>query len=186
MRIRRSWLVLGILLVSTTARADDHRADWFGGLSGGRGSTLVGVHQSYALTLGMPDFSVVVADFAVQFGSHNGSDVTQVPYMAGLRANFWKPDHKKHLFFAQVLGGGLYRNSGVTSGNGGAKSGNDGAIALGVGWEFLPARQESGGQTIGDTWGIRVGFDYIFSIGEFDNAPRLSVGVVYRFTKRIR
>jgi hypothetical protein len=175
MRSRRLWLALGVLLIPSAAQADDHRAGLFAGISFARGSTLVGFHESYEVTSPRPanrNLSVV-GDFSVNFGSHdNGADVTQVPFMFGVRyMPTWLADHQKLVPFGQFLVGGVYTNDGVDDGT-------DGAFAFGGGVDFLPTRDASH-----EGWGVRAQFDYIVRGGEGDDIPRFSAGVVYRFRK---
>lgn len=175
MRSRRLWLALGVLLIPSAALADDHRAGLFAGISFARGSTLVGFHESLEVTSKTPanrDLSFV-ADFNVNFGSHdNGNDVTQVPFLFGVRyMPTWMADHQRLVPFGQLLVGGVYTNDGVDNGT-------NSAVAFGGGVDFLPTRDATH-----EGWGIRAQFDYIVRSGERDNIPRFSAGAIYRFSK---
>ena len=144
MCFRRSWLLLGILLIPIAVRADDHRADFYVGFSGGNGaSTLLGAHQEFAKVFPQEGakFLSIFGDFSVQFGSHDDKDVTQVTYMGGARATIGKSDGR-HKFFFHGLGGRVYTNDGVDSGN-------DWALGGGFGYECLLAHAQPF-----DGWGI--------------------------------
>jgi hypothetical protein len=174
MRLRLSGLVLAIVLVPTLANADDHRADWYGGFSGGGGgSKLFGFHES--LGIGFPQTKAenlsIVGDLSVHFGSSDaGTDVTQVAFMGGARYTFAK-DNSRHKPSAHFLAGTVYSNDG-------GSGGKNGAIAVGGTYEFLLKR----GAAPMSGWGIRFQIDY-FNRADRSNFTRISSGIVYRFVK---
>jgi len=171
MRVWRSWLVLGMLLIPTAVRADDHRADLYGGASrGGGGSTLGGFHQTLALGSARPvskDLSFVLADVSAHFGN----DVTQVAVMGGVRWTLFAKREQKH----KVSGRGLL---GLVHSNDGAPGPKDFAGAVGVSWEYIPTPTEPS-----KGWGVRVQYDYVIrsDADGRESFSRLSGGLVYRF-----
>jgi hypothetical protein len=176
MRVRLLLLAFMVILVPNQARADDHRADLYGGFSGGGGgSALYGFHQALALTSPQPgskDLSFVVPDLSVHFGSHDGSDVTQVALMFGGRLTPVK-ENWRHTVSVQVLVGTVYTNEG---GAGDA----DWAMSFGGLYE-LPLTTRS---TPYYGWAFRAQIDYINRFSDTrDDLPRLSAGLSYRFAK---
>ena len=170
MCFRRSWLLLGILLIPTAVRADDHRADIYAGFAGGGGaSKLFGFSEAVAVAI--PKFkkvSFVPSDVSVEFGSHGDQGVTQVAYLVGARLTIAKPRLRSKVSF-HALGGNVYTNDGTPDKN-------NGAFALGAGWEWIPTPTKPS-----KGLGFRVQADYIWRTGVRDDFPRFSVGAIYRF-----
>ena len=183
MWFRGSWVVL-VLLTATVAHADDHRADLYGGFSWAQGSSLFGVHESYSLLIPKvtsKDLSIV-GDFAVNFGSEAGSDLTRVTFLAGPRVSHGLRANNKNVLFGHALLGLVYSNSD------GIEQGKDFAFGLGGGWEYFPKRDPGDPKAIPpipvpNLWGIRVQVDYVFRSDDAENFTRVSVGVIYRFNK---
>ena len=185
MCFRGSRVVLFVLLMSTAAYADDHRADIYSGFSWAQGSSLFGVQESYAFLV--PQVTnkdlTIVGDFAVNFGSNAGTDLTRVTFLAGPRVSLGLRENKKNVFFGHALAGVVYTNNA-----GGAVQGNDFAVGLGGGWELLPTRKPNDPKATAQTqlenlWGLRVQVDYVIRSGEAENFARVSVGVIYRLYK---
>lgn len=175
MRVRVACFVLGVLLIPTLARADSHIADFYSGFSGGGGgSTLLGFHQSFAKAWAEPPWCKLsaVGDVSVQFGSHNGRDVTQVVYSGGPRCTFAKHDWR-NLLQAQLLVGGVYTNDGVAEPN-------DKALVLGVTYDRALTKASTR-DTPFKGWGVRVEADRVFNGGDRESVNRYSVGLIYRF-----
>jgi hypothetical protein len=192
MRIRRLWLVPGLLSIATLAHADDHRAGIFAAMCFTGGDTTAGFHESYEVTLGknesgggngqpaatasrrlfgMKHFSGV-ADFSLNFGGESDTeDITEVPFLFGVRFTPSWTDHQEFVPFAQVLVGGVYTNNGV-------EDETSAAFAFGFGVQYFPWRDTSE-----QGFGAQAQFDYINPGRAGDNIPRFSVGVVYRFKK---
>ena len=174
MRLRLSWVVLG-LLVPTLAYADDHWADNYAGFSGGSGgSTVYGVHDSVAIEFKKwPDLGVVPVDFSVQFGEQ----VTQVIYMAGARYTWAPSSDRMHAnkVLLQALFGTVYTNDGASTST--DKTDKDFALGLGAGYEFLKVIK---GQTVT----FRGIYDRIKRSGDRDEwFNRFSAGMSYRWTR---
>ena len=185
MRIQRSWLAVAVLLIPAAARADDHRADRFGGFSRAGGSSLFGVHVTDAITLpsrGMTNRDLaLLGDLSVHVGSRTPGrsqgraddqhDVTRITFLGGLRWTFAKDvadrqQQPKLLPFVHGLLGGVYTHDRA----------NDASIAGGVGGglDYVLRRGEPR-----EAWATRVQVDYIVS-GQEDFV-RVSAGIVYRF-----
>lgn len=178
MRIRRLWIVLGIVLVPAAAFADDHKA-FFGGLSLVNDSTLTGFRLSFT---GKPkDGNLhLVGDFSTQSGTHEGFDVRRTTFMGGVRLDVIRrtqalmtgqqaTEHPKHLVAVHALVGGVRDSSGDDAVT-------DGALAVGASYDFVARRFASGAAV-----GIQVQADYITRLGDADAFPRFSVGGVYWF-----
>lgn len=172
MRVGRPCLTLIALLIPASLCADDHRADRFGGLSYGRGSRLLGVHFTDAVTFPrMADYNVsFLGDVSVLFGSESGSDVTRLTYAGGIRWTIAEDPKQqpKFLPFVQGFFGGVYNHALTRD--------NDVALGLGAGFDYVPDR---GGDR--QAWAIRVQADYFITGGE--DFPRVSAGLVYRFPR---
>jgi hypothetical protein len=186
MRIRRSWFVLGMLLLPAAVRADDHRADFYGAFSWAHGSSLLGFHESYSLLIPQvtsKDLSWVIGDLGLNFGSRDGSDVTKVTALTGPRLSLGLRQNKKNVLFGHALVGVAHTNDGDTDPT-------DFAVALGGGWEYLPKRESTEPYKPGESprplkplWGLRVQVDYVFRNGDTDGFARVSAGLIYRFYK---
>jgi hypothetical protein len=176
MRIRLSCLVLGLMLAPAPARADGHWADFYAAFSGGGGaSNVYGIHSSFAVTSpGGPShyLSLVLSDVSLQFGSHDGSDVTQATFLWGGRVTISKPAHKFKPSFHVLLGA-------VTTD--GVADGTTFATAFGGGVEYLP-NPESDDRKKG--FGVRAQIDRVVRAGDRDDFWRISGGVFYRFGRQ--
>src|SRR5262245_52975393 len=91
MGIRRSWLLLVVMLLNpVAARAHGHTADAFAGYSFLDGSSLSGFHETFAVSMpwttstGVKHVSVV-GDLGVRVGSHDNNDILQNTFMGGIR-----------------------------------------------------------------------------------------------------
>jgi hypothetical protein len=188
MRVRLSCLVLAMFLVPALAHADGHKADLYAGFSfGDGGSKISGFHQSLAWSLPSPKDSpspkahwltLVIPDVSVQFGGHNGKDLTQVAYLFGARVSLTSR-YSRHKVFAQGLYGGVYTNDGTVD------AGSNQAGASGAGYETFFHDRTEAAKKIGDPHlglGFRVQIDYVFR-SERESFTRASAGFVYRFAK---
>jgi len=177
MRMRLFCLVLGVLLVPTLARADDHWADLYAAFSGGGGaSKLFGFHEAVAkgparsASTNLKKLSFVLSDLSVHFGSHDdGTDVTQVTFLFGGRYTLLKPEHKAKVSFHGLLGG-------VNTNDGGNKN-TDFAGAVGFGVEYIPTPQDP---NPAKAIGIRAQVDRVFRKGDREDFWRISGGIFYR------
>lgn len=178
MRIRRSWLVLVVLLLAPAeARADDHTMDFSGGPSGKWGSNLFGFHGTFTLTSLSPlearkNFSLVPIDFSVHWGDDdededNDNDEKHITFMGGVRYTFTWKDLQGGMPYMQILAGGIHTKINDVGDL-------EPALAIGAGWENIFGRVD---QYTGK-WGVRVQGDYIVHAGQIN--PRLTVGVVRR------
>jgi len=164
------------------ARADGHKADLYAGFSfGDGGSKITGFNQSLAWTLPSPKvhkLTIVLPDMSVQFGGHDGKDLTQVAYMVGPRVSL-TPRYSRHKLFVQGLFGGVYTNDGTVD------AGNNPTGAIGAGYEaFFHDRTEADVKANRPHLGLgfRVQVDYIMR-SDRDSFTRASAGFVYRFAK---
>ena len=190
MRIRYLSFALAVLLVPTVGYADDHFADMYLGFGRTRASSLVGLHETYALT--SPEhhpFSFVLGDLGIMVGSHDdrgegqgrgqgqgrGSDATQITYMGGVRYSLprFAP---RYGVYGQVLVGG------ITTTAQGLRRQNDAAAAVGGGLDIAVGRGDTTNDHLSTKWAIRIHADYMFD-GEDTKPFRISGGIVYRFKK---
>jgi hypothetical protein len=183
----RPWLVLVVALVPAAASADNHFADMSLAGSAAGQSVLGGVQGTVAFLLGYkkPDFaappkphqwSILVDGTAHFVGTHEGEEVKQFSYAAGVRRTLNKPHrlNKHYLPFAHALFGGLH-------GDRGELKGTRAAFVLGGGVDYLTRRraQPDPGYTV---LGARAQMEWVFPVSgdSHDVFPRFSVGVVVR------
>ena len=169
MRLHMSWVVVA-LFVPTLAYADDHNADNYVGFSGGGGgSTVYGVHDSFAIEFPKwPALGLVPADFSVQFGEQQ----TQVIYMAGARYTLASRNPRMHAnkVLLQALFGTVRTNEAAAQ-----STDNDFALGLGAGYEFVKVIK---GQSVT----FRGIYDRIKRSGDRDEwFNRFSAGIGYRW-----
>lgn len=170
MDIRRSWLLLVVMLLNpVAARAHGHTADAFLGYSFLDGSSLSGFRETFCVSVpwttstGVKHVSVV-GDLGVRAGSHDNKDILQNAFMGGIRWQVAKSPDDQNLLFGQFLVGGVHsRGSAVRA--------TDKAFGFSGGYEY-DLRTEDG-------WAVRGQFDYLRSGG--DNFAGFSAGIVYRF-----
>lgn len=182
MRIRNACLGLVVLLIPSLALADSHNADVYSGGSGGGGGSNLG---GFIVALGKtriqpekgPQKKVLlggVGGASVQFGSHEGRDLTQVVWSVGPRFTFEKGRDSKNVFHAQVTWGSAYTNDGGEGQNN---------FTTVVGAAYDRAFQSHGGMTPHPGLGFRLQADRVFNKGEREDAWRLSAGFIYRIPR---
>jgi hypothetical protein len=191
MRIRNACLGLVVLLVPALAHADSHNADAYGGGSGGGGgSNLGGFIVALGKTQlqsppGQPQRKVLLGGIggaSVQFGAHNGRDVTQVIAEVGPRISFMKP-RSKSIVHAQVSAAWVYTNDGRDIENGDEKP-NDFGIVVGVAYDYaLREGAGKGTSTAHSGLGMRFQADRVLNLGNREDVWRLSAGLIYRVPK---
>jgi hypothetical protein len=169
MRIRRSWILLVVLLFNPVAAwAHGHTADMFAGFTFLKGSSLSGFHETFAVSVpwttasGAKLFSGI-GDLALRSGSHDGNDIEQNAYLGGVRCQFVNSPTAKSVPFAQFLVGRVHSR-------GSAVSETDTAVGFSAGFEY-DLRTEG--------WAVRGQYDYFHSGG--DNFQGFSAGIVYRY-----
>ena len=180
MPLRRSWLVLLILMIPAGVRADDHRMDFWASPSYKRGSNLFGVHGAITLTALSPavpevpetiarrNFSVVPIDFSVHWGDDDqDNDERHITFMGGVRYTFTWRDHQGYMPYMQILAGGIHTKINDVGDL-------EPALAIGAGWDTIFGRTD---KTEG-YWGVRLQGDYLVHGGQI--SPRVSAGVVWR------
>jgi hypothetical protein len=168
MRIRPLWIALAILLVPAIARADGHRARFFGAYSLAQGSVLKGAHINvdYVGDRTKYDYLAPTVDYSV----HDGDGFQRHTFTAGVNVS-----HRyKHVVVAgQALGGRVW-------GDGSADwAGSFGGVIelIGIG-SPTDARLEKG------VWvSPRIQSDWIVRSGEGDSFWRFSTGFVVRWAK---
>ena len=197
MRVRRSWLLLGVLVMPVGATAGDHKwsayvaltgskisspqstptsSVWNGGLSAGRGDhesgTRFGWHTAGEITvpnkfLGRP--ISFIGDASAHFLRSDGStELTQLTVMLGPRLALFSRG-KTHTS-AHVMGFGFVQSSDTRLNVTTSRA----AFAIGAGVDLIPA--ENGRK------GIRVQLDWIVPVGTgLDSGLRYSAGFVYRY-----
>ena len=168
---RRLWLVVVVMLIPTAGRAHDHNADYFLAGSYAKGSNIWGLHQAFAKTIKPGDYDwSVVGDLGFHFGSHDGSGVTRIAFVGGVRYTFpGNPKVHKNRLSLHALGGGVRTHEG-------AESDTDPALVLGAGYEFLPR-----GHMSAAGWAFRIQGDYV--VNDRESFPRVSLGFVHRFQR---
>jgi hypothetical protein len=189
----RPWVVLAVALVPAGAIADNHFADVMGAGSGSAQSALGGVQATVAFVLGKkpPDYHVlpkprqwsILVDGAAYFvGTHEGEELKEYSYAAGLRRTLNPPDrHNKHyLPFVHALFGGIH-------GDRGELEGHRAMFVVGGGVDYLtkprPHLPDPGYTVLG----ARAQMEWVFPVsGEsHDVFPRFSVGFVVRIGEHI-
>lgn len=188
MRVRFCGLFIALLAIPTLAFADAHKADYYGGGSGGTGgSTVKGAALS--LVFGAEDFlgeryrclGITVADASFQFGGHNGKDLQQTTLQFGARVTLTslrKPpaNDTRVKIFVQGAGGFAYTNDGTD------QSGSNGVGSVGGGIQVfahkVPAPESTTAKHYGGV-GFQWQYDYIFRAGR-PGYWRTSAGVVIR------
>lgn len=174
MRMRLTGLVLALLFIPALASADDHRWDgYFGGSGGTGGSKLAGIHQAIGIALGQGAMRkvAVVGDFSTQFGSSDGIPVTQFAYMTGVRVMASRRTDKFKAS-GHVLFGGVYQNDGLSDTT-------DGAVAIGVGVEYIPNPTS---RELKHGFGVRVQVDQFYRMNDLrSDFWRVSAGVIFRY-----
>src|ERR1044071_4167284 len=110
----RSWLVLVVALIPSVASADNHFADMaFAGSVAGQ-SVLGGVQGTVAFLLGQKahdysappkprQWSVLVDGTAHFVGIHEGEELKQFSYAAGVRRTLSNRHNERYLHFAHAL-----------------------------------------------------------------------------------
>jgi hypothetical protein len=168
MRLRRTWLVLVLLLVApTAASAHTHVWDIFFGPSYANASNLSGFHIAFALAPAQDETSKnlsIVADTSVHFGTHEQKDLTRVMFSGGLR---YTPHDAtdRHLTSVQVLVGRVWdRNDFDDAGFG---------VTFGALYEYLLSGYDGRG------WAFRGQGDFV--VNQVDKFPRLSAGLAYHW-----
>ena len=186
MRLRRSWLVLVVLLVVPAgARADDHRMDFAFAPSFKRGSSLFGFHGAITLTALSPtvasqppdiarrNFSLVPLDFSIHTGDDDDddddedNDKREITFMGGVKYTFTWREHQGGMPYMQILAGGIHTKINDVGDL-------EPALAIGAGWENIFGRGPNNEGKVG----VRFQGDYIVHGGQI--SPRLSAGVVWR------
>src|SRR5262245_34989849 len=186
MRIRYTCLVLGLLLlVPTSARADSHNADAYGGGSGGGGgSTLGGFIVAFGKTQLQDGRKKVLLGGAggasVQFGTHNDRQVTQVIWGVGPRFTI-APTGTRNFFHTMVQLSGVYTNDGRDIQNGKEKP-NDFAVVVGAAYDHALTGAHSSSTAVAGL-ALRAQADRVFNLGDREHVWRLSMGLIYRIPR---
>lgn len=173
MRIGRVGIVVvGILLAPTVASADGHRAGFFAGFSIARGSTLKGFHLAgdWSPSKFPPKLKYLYfeGDFSWHKGDHDGTDVTRITGLGGVRLSLGHPLTqvagvlKRHAFSYHTLVGGAGRD--------GSK---DFTTAIGGAYDFVTNHNAP-------SLGFRAQYDYLIRTNKTENFHRFSVGLVWR------
>lgn len=187
----RPWLVLVVGLVPVAASADNHFADASLAGSGAGQSALGGVQGTVAFLLGKkpPDFhaapkphqwSILLDGTAHFVGVHEGEELKQFSYAAGVRRTLSNRHNKRYLPFAHVLFGGIH-------GDRGELEGTRAHFVLGGGCDYL-AKPRRGHPDPGYTvLGARTQMEWVFPVsGESHKVfPRFSLGVVVRIGEHV-
>ena len=189
----RPWFVLAVALVPTWANADNHFADMALAGSGAGQSALGGVQGTVAFLLGKkpPDYhvlpkprqwSLLVDGTAYFVGTHEGEELKEFSYAAGVRRTLNRPQrHNKHyLPFAHALFGGIH-------GDRGELKGHRATFVLGGGVDYLTTHRPQGPDPGYTVLGARAQMEWVFPVsGESrDVFPRFSVGFVVRIGEHI-
>jgi hypothetical protein len=183
----RPWLVLVVGLVPAWASADNHFADMSLAGSAAAQSALGGVQGTVAFLIGgrrPPDFatppkphqwSILVDGTAHFVGIHEGEELKQFSYAAGVRRTLSNRHNKKYLPFAHALFGGLH-------GDRGELEGTRAHFVLGGGVDYLTTRRAQKPDPGYTVLGARAQMEWVFPVsGESHEVfPRFSIGMVVR------
>ena len=197
MRSRLLGLLFALALVPTLAFADSHKADLFGGGSGGTGGSAIGGYiAGINWGTGLPCLDFVGPTASTQYGGHDGKSLTQTTYNAGVRWTLSSMERdvaadradrtKKHYVdkpykpFVQVLYGGVYSN--VNDGSGAAVKDQSWDFGGGIDIFSRTAKGPDGRDHYAGL-GFRVQYDYIVRVGDSTNFHRVSAGLVWRILK---
>lgn len=170
MGLRPLGVVLMVLLVPTTARANDHVASIFGAFSMLSGSTHSGgqgtLEVSWPTQHNIHHYMAVLVDTSVHGGTDDaGNTVTKATILIGLRGLYRIPNQRL-VVFAHGLVGGHRSQIAATADNGWAGG-------AGGGFDVLI------GNTTLSGFALRNQYDWVRVAGE--NSLRVSIGFAYRF-----
>lgn len=188
MRVRLASLLTAILLVPAAAYAESHKADLFGGGSGGNGgSTIGGWIAGINWGTACPWLDIVGPTASTQFGGHDGKSLSQIAYHGGARVTLtsMKTARDGHAVdqtikpFVHVLVGGVYTN--INDGSGQAFK--DLSWTFGGGVDKFWHHTTLNGRDHTSGVGFRVQYDYIVRNGDHTNFSRVSAGIVWRILK---
>jgi len=183
----RPWLVLAVALVPAWGSADNHFADMSLAGSATGQSVLGGVQGTVAFLIGgrrPPDFaappkphqwSILVDGTAHFVGTHEGEELKQFSYAAGVRRTLSNRHNERYLPFAHALFGGIH-------GDRGELEGTRAHFVLGGGVDYLTkprVRHADPGYTV---LGARAQAEVVFPVSGESHAPfpRFSLGFVVR------
>lgn len=175
-------VVLMLLLVPTTALANDHVARIAGGHSKVKGSSFDGGHGSVEVALKFTkDKLAIVVDSSVYGGSDAGLPVTKAAILFGLRG-VYRPGDKRVVLFAHVLPFGYYRSHIGDAATDGSPIGAGGGIDYLLGAAGNPPTKEGeppppNPQKSG--WILSLQADWVKIAGE--NSLRINSGVGFRY-----
>ena len=189
MRVRVFSLLLALLTIPTFAFADAHKADFYGGGSGGTGGSIIGGFIA-GVNWGTkcPWFDVVGPVASNQGGGHDEKALSQTVFHGGGRFTLtsMRKDREGHYLdkrykpFGQILVGGVITN--INDGSGDAIK--DFSYTFGGGIDtFLHKPKQLHGREHSAGVGIRVQVDYVVRPGDHTNFTRVSAGVIYRILK---
>jgi len=187
MGTRRPWLVLLVLFLPASVRADDHWSELSAAASYAHLSDLKGYHLSGAIAVdrvtpaATPEFKkaarhwMVIVDFSGHvWGKHDGVDLNQYTFGLGLRRTLVKFAYKTYVPFVQGTIGGAFSE-------GSTLDGHRGAVTIGGGIDFVAGRKNHSGTAKWMGQAFRLQGDLVFPwSGEVNWYPRLSAGVVIR------
>ena len=163
-------VVLLLLLVPATARANDHVASIFGGFGMLTGSAHRGGHGSLEVALPFGDHGLgVLVDSSVHGGTDAGVDVTKATLLFGLRGLY---RHRRLILFAHAMVG-MHRS------HIGGQANNGGAGGAGGGFDVVLNNAGSSATPGGPGWIFRNQYDWVKVAGK--NSLRASAGIGYRF-----
>lgn len=184
MGTRRSWLVLLVLFLPASVRADDHWAELSAAASGAHLSSLGGVQVTAAFAVDhvtpaavaklARHWSVIIDASAHVVGKHDNVDLNQYTVGLGLRRTLVRYAYRSWVPFLQGTIGGAFSV-------GSTLDGNRAAVAFGGGIDRVGKRQGSsrGLKKVGFAW--RFYGDIVFpASGAVNWYPRLSTGLVLR------
>lgn len=190
MRVRFYGLLVALLTIPTLAFAESHKADLFGGGSGGNGgSTIGGYLVGINWGTSVPWLDVVGPTVSTQYGGHDGKSLSQTAYHGGVRLTLTSmkkdPKDREHYLdvkckpFVHVLVGGVYTN--INDGSG--KALKDVSWTFGGGFDKFWHTRDMNGRAHTTGVGFRVQYDYIVRTGDHTNFNRVAAGVVWRILK---
>jgi hypothetical protein len=172
MRMRRLWLVVGILLVPTLVHADDHRMRAFGAMSQAYASILAGFYASVDVSTPVMEHDLGwLGEFGLTAGSHEDVDETNLTFLTGPTIALSPRRGKPFVFTGHLLLGIVNTDSDDDN-----RDHTGFGLGFGGAWDYSPGHAADPHK---NGFGARVQVDWVWAEGAAANFLRASVGATY-------